>query len=102
MKTNIIYSHPKWKLISKLIITNRAKNKCEICGVHNYYMCSKNSIGIILTVSHIDHNTRNNRFGNLLALCQICFFKNEKKIVPDKEKTDIVKENFQLSFNFDV
>jgi hypothetical protein len=28
--------HPKWKLISKLIRVNRAKNHCEWCKVKNY------------------------------------------------------------------
>ena len=100
MKKNNSYSHPKWKLITKLIITNRANNKCEICGVHNYYMSSKTSIGTILTVAHLDNDTKNNRFENLIALCQICYLANEKRIVLEKEKTDIVKENLQLSFNF--
>lgn len=28
--------HPKWKLISKLIRTNRANNCCEWCGAKNH------------------------------------------------------------------
>ncbi len=38
MPFDIRQYHPKWKLIRKLIKENRAKGKCEHCGlVHNSY-----------------------------------------------------------------
>jgi hypothetical protein len=38
--------YPKnWDLISKLVIVERAKNKCEICGVHNHAVGYRNENG---------------------------------------------------------
>lgn len=71
--------HPKWKLISRLIRYRRANNHCEWCGVENG---SKNPITqskIVLTVAHIDHNKRNNRFANLAALCQKCHLNHDRQ-----------------------
>jgi glyoxylase-like metal-dependent hydrolase (beta-lactamase superfamily II) len=34
---------------------------------------------IILTVAHLDHNKRNNRFSNLKCLCQRCHFAHDRK-----------------------
>ena len=63
--------HPKWKLISYLIRTVRAKNQCENCGVINYGP-SKTGTKVVLTVAHVDHDKSNNRFWNLKAWCQRC------------------------------
>ena len=35
MPINYKEYHPKWRLISKLIRVNRAKNRCECCGIPN-------------------------------------------------------------------
>lgn len=35
MPINYSEYHPKWELISKLIRNNRAKNRCEKCGIVN-------------------------------------------------------------------
>lgn len=86
--------HPKWFLISRLTRFKRAKNKCEWCGVPNYELIYRDENGwhkapeghyadamaldgtkftkTVLTVAHIDHNKKNNRFDNLVALCQKC------------------------------
>jgi len=64
--------HPKWKLISKLIRFRRAGNKCEWCGAANYEPHPVTGSKVVLTVAHIDHDKKNNRFSNLAALCQRC------------------------------
>jgi hypothetical protein len=88
MPINYKEYHPKWKLISKLIRVNRAKNKCEWCGVENYsrVMRSNGLTTIILTVAHIDHDKTNNRFGNLAALCQKCHLGHDIKQHADNRK----------------
>ena len=83
-------------------ILNRAKNKCEKCGVLNgevivrltadrsqyrtFEECDRllhdhgdesleydeKAIRIVLTVAHLDHDPRNNSDDNLKALCQRC------------------------------
>lgn len=63
--------YPKdWKDIRTQIL-ERAKNKCEFCGIENY---SINGIGskVILTIAHLDHTPENCDFDNLKALCQKC------------------------------
>lgn len=69
--------HPKWKLISKLIRFNRAKNKCEWCHAINYEPHPVTGSKVVLTVAHIDHDKTNNRFSNLAALCQRCHLKHD-------------------------
>lgn len=69
--------HPKWKLISKLIRFNRAKNKCEWCGAVNYESHPITGSKVVLTVAHIDHDKENNRFNNLAALCQKCHLNHD-------------------------
>lgn len=64
--------HPKWSLISRLIRFKRAGNKCENCGVENHKSHPITGSKVVLTVAHLDHNKKNNRFGNLKALCQKC------------------------------
>lgn len=93
---NLKSYHPKWSLISRLIRFNRANNKCEWCHAPNgeiIYRTDKKGnwqlmpdgheadtmdldgikfTKIILTVAHIDHTKTNNKFHNLIALCQRC------------------------------
>jgi hypothetical protein len=45
MPINYQEYHPKWKLISKLIRFNRAKNKCEWCGINNGAVVKRNTNG---------------------------------------------------------
>ncbi len=78
--------HPKWRLISKLIRTNRAKNICEWCGAVNYKPHPKTGSKVVLTVAHIDHNKDNNRFNNLAALCQGCHLRHDIKQHVDNRK----------------
>lgn len=83
-----------WKRIREKIL-QRAKNKCEFCGVENYAIGyrdengkfielvelekqnaalfdGKKLIKIVLTIAHLDHNPQNNKESNLKALCQKC------------------------------
>lgn len=69
--------HPKWKLISRLIRFKRANNMCEWCGAENYKPHPVTGSKVVLTVAHIDHDKKNNRFGNLAALCQKCHLKHD-------------------------
>lgn len=34
---------------------------------------------VILTVAHLDHNEKNNRFWNLKAMCQLCHLTHDRK-----------------------
>ena len=97
IKDKSVYSDD-WKQIS-LSVRRLAGNKCEFCGVENYAIGARdingkwhdensihnmnsgygqelfgdefpNMIRIVLTVAHLDHNTRNNDRSNLRALCQ--------------------------------
>ena len=90
--------HPKWSLIRRLIL-KRANNKCEQCGIDNYAIGyrgkngafievnkvideflyekynNEKAVKIVLTIAHLDHNKKHNRFWNLKALCQRCHLK---------------------------
>ena len=79
MPINYSEYHPKWSLISKLIRFRRAKNKCEWCKAENYASHPITGSKVILTVAHIDHNKDNNRFNNLVALCQRCHLNHDKE-----------------------
>lgn len=106
--------HPDWKTVIRPAVIERAKNKCEGCGVSNYdsgyrlpilggtfFMAksflnykeakgfadkhNENAFGftpkyivIVLTVSHTDHNIKNNSMDNLKLLCQKCHNKHDK------------------------
>lgn len=41
---------------------------------------------VILTVSHLDHNLKNNRFHNLKALCQCCHLGHDRQDNAQKRK----------------
>lgn len=71
--------HPKWTLISRLIRFHRAKNCCEKCGAPNYEPHWKTDSIVILTVAHLDRDRTNNRFSNLLAMCQRCHLNYDRK-----------------------
>lgn len=69
---------PNWDDIRQAAY-ERAGWRCEHCGMEfaagtTKALSGKNKNGdpIILTVHHIDGNTTNNDWRNLLACCQIC------------------------------
>jgi 5-methylcytosine-specific restriction endonuclease McrA len=75
--------YPKdWPLIRERI-RERAGDKCENCGVVNYSYVNKftrelclqdeeNTIRIVCTTAHLDHNPENCDDKNLAFLCQRC------------------------------
>ena len=63
---------PNWHLISRFIRFYRAKNRCEVCGAKNYETHPETGSKVVLTVAHLDHDTANNSFFNLKAMCQKC------------------------------
>lgn len=103
MPINYKEYHPKWSLISRLIRYRRAGNCCEICSVpngaiiyrpykdksvwelvHNGFMAEliaeEHKVSrVTLTVAHLDHDKRNNRFTNLKALCNRCHLLHDAK-----------------------
>lgn len=59
-------------------ILRRAGNKCEFCGVQNYFT-RENGSRVILTIAHLDHTPENCAPDNLRALCQKCHNKYDAK-----------------------
>lgn len=96
-----------WKSEIRPAILERDNHCCKFCGVENYshgyrdkdgnwitereFNGLKSDIGdflfngkfpkriqIILTIMHLDHNTKNNDYGNLAAGCQKCHLNYDK------------------------
>lgn len=117
-----------WKAISAAVRQD-AGNRCEFCGVENHYWIHrhkyadewvyhydfgklsaidqrlyKSMILVVLTVAHLDHDTRNNDRSNLRALCQKCHLtydaqhhaQNARKTRAEK-KADAIAQTGQLS-----
>ena len=63
---------PYWSKLSAHIRHIRAKDRCEWCGAENHKPHPETGGMVVLTVAHIDHDTTNNRFSNLAALCNRC------------------------------
>lgn len=63
-----------WKTEIRPAILKRDCDKCKFCGVANYSpaMRGNKTIRIVLTIAHLDHDTNNNHYDNLAALCQRC------------------------------
>ena len=66
--------YPKdWKAISAHIRFERARNRCEACGVAvNGLPHPDTGSKVILTVAHLDHQPENCTYDNLRAMCQRC------------------------------
>lgn len=96
--------YPKnWKTEIRPRILQRASNCCEFCGVENYAIGYRDGSGkfnelensmetqarildkdikaikIVLTISHQDHDIKNNEDSNLKALCQKCHLNYDKE-----------------------
>lgn len=98
--------YPKNWTELRAAVLERAKNKCEFCGVQNYSFGVRHTDGsfreysamevetgfedgdkviqIVLTVAHLDHDEENHdvKLERLAALCQRCHLRydiNEKK-----------------------
>ena len=70
--------YPKnWKDIRASIL-ERAKNRCEGCGLENHITVGRpqkngwKHVKIILTIAHLDHTPENCHPDNLKAWCQKC------------------------------
>lgn len=100
--------YPKnWKQISEYIRFERADNKCEICGLPNYAyvnsktreLCTKdedNSVKIILTVMHLDHDPTNNDYSNLKAACQKCHNSYDAEHRKQNRRKNKLKDQLKL------
>lgn len=96
---NYCGSRKKWNA-KRAKILQRAQNKCEECSVYNHdigcrfkngvflplptntaQLMAKSDgekvIKIVLTISHTDHNSQNNKNSNLRALCQKCHLQHD-------------------------
>lgn len=119
-----------WKAISIDIRTNRANNRCEVCGVQNYSVghwiygefktvdqiiealnekgidltmsipLEAKPIRIILTVAHLDHQPENCDYSNLKAMCQRCHNNYDSKHRSQTRKR--TRNKGQASINFDA
>lgn len=92
--------YPKdWSEIRKRIL-DRARNRCEQCGLQNGVTGYRDSSGkfhasegmqvetdlldgervfrIVLTIAHLNHDIHDNRPENLMALCQRCHLSHDK------------------------
>jgi len=118
--------YPKnWKEISEDIRFNRAKNKCEVCGVDNYsngywiedefilagfiiecldktgrtpidsLPADQKPIRIVLTVAHLDHNPQNCDYSNLKAMCQRC---HNRYDAPHRKNTRKYKNQISIEW----
>ena len=86
------HRYPKnWRQIRAAIL-DRARNRCEFCGIPNYAYKSRKTNAwtedagqaetwamegervtkIVLTIAHLDHTPENCDSDNLRALCQRC------------------------------
>ena len=77
-------THSKeWKALRASIL-ERAKGRCETCGVKNHSMVwrvrkgkgmladTSVEVKVVLTVAHLNHDPTYNEPHNLKALCQLC------------------------------
>ncbi len=73
---------PYWKQFSQYIRFDRAKNRCEKCGIENKTVNPRGSL-VVLTVAHLDDvegvcdckertSRKCARPDHVLALCQAC------------------------------
>ena len=75
-----------WKRLSAHIRHIRAKDRCEWCGAVNGERHPETGSKVVLTVAHLDHDTSNNRFSNLRALCQRCHLTYDAQFHADNAK----------------
>mgnify|MGYP001397670851 CR=1 FL=1 len=72
-----------WPAISRRI-RDRSGGKCEFCGAQNYQPHPVTGSRVVLTVAHLDHDTRNNADDNLRALCQRCHLSIQAKVIMER------------------
>lgn len=80
--------YPKnWKMISPWV-RNKAGQMCEICDAVNGYPHPVTKSKVVLTVHHMDFDPTNNEEYNLIALCQRCHIRLDKKFKAWRRKND--------------
>lgn len=57
-------------------------------------------IKIVLTIAHLDHDTNNNDYSNLKALCQKCHLIYDKEHHAKNSRETRVKKKKQIEINF--
>jgi hypothetical protein len=116
--------YPKnWPEIRASVL-ERAKSKCEFCGVENYEYGGRDKMGvwhsledigkmsserigatffgepkiirIVLTIAHLDHDIRHNDESNLRALCQRCHLCYDKAHHARNSRITRMKKRGQL------
>lgn len=107
-----------WKTEIRPDILKRADDKCEVCGVPNYSIIHRENgnwilapeghyadamaldgikfIKIVLTIAHLDHDTTNNAYDNLKAMCQKCHLNYDKVHHADNSRNTRNKKKKQL------
>lgn len=77
---------PYWKKLSYHIRFVRARGFCEgspgfyeDCQAQHGHPHPTTGSNVVLTVAHLDHDTQNNRFSNLRAMCQRCHLTYDAK-----------------------
>lgn len=63
-----------WQRLSKRLITERARNRCEWCSALNHQPHPKTGGIVRLAVAHLNQTPGDNRLENLAVLCQRCHF----------------------------
>jgi 5-methylcytosine-specific restriction endonuclease McrA len=107
-KENVKLYPLNWKKISSYIRLERANGKCEVCGAVNYSHVNKytreiclpdeyNSIMIVLTTAHLDHNPTNCDYSNLKAMCQRCHNRYDISHRKQTRQATKNKNNFKLA-----
>jgi 5-methylcytosine-specific restriction endonuclease McrA len=117
---------PNWASEIRPRIIERDGHKCKFCGVPNHAVgwrdyrgewnkLSEGHLGdmetefaqesgykvikIVLTIAHLDQNTKNNNDENLAALCQKCHLNHDKsQHILNARKTREIKQGLQRLF----
>ena len=63
-----------WRTEIRPAILDRDGHKCKFCGVVNYSLVDRygKKTRVVLTIAHLNHDIKDNRYDNLAALCQRC------------------------------
>lgn len=108
IKTENKVRYPRnWSDISRGIIHDRAGNKCEVCGAVNHSWVNKhtrqiclqdedNSVRIVLTTAHLDHQPENCSHDNLKAMCQKCHNRYDVKHRASTRSNTYAINNYSL------
>lgn len=90
---------PNWLTEIRPAILERAKHRCEMCGIPNYSVVYRTTINgciawlrepnsilnkpikVVLTIAHLDHDETNHNVTNdrLMAMCQLCHLRYDAR-----------------------